>query len=506
MNHRHACSLPSAPAALPDTALGQRLLAWQPDSPDAALPFSLKLQRTNGWSPGFTRRVVEEYRRFLYLTQKAGHTVCPSDAVDQAWHLHMLHSRDYWEDFCPAVLGRPLHHQPSLGGPQEQAHYRNLYHATLASYERIFGTLPPPDIWPDANTRFAICARHVDAARCWIVPKPRWLHRPLAWLPALLLAALLPACSVVDAAAPGGLPGPAFARLYAMATALLAVLAAAGIWQERRRARQEVEHTPGRHLPSMTQVGIYGTAWLAGGKERVVHVALTRLLQAGSLQVVAGGLLGFRRRLDCTAAALAADAHPIERAICSSLRTEPDAAKLARLWQSPGTELAAAFDQLQRELQALELLAGPASGTPLTRPGFWLRQAQALAWALLAIGGIRLGLGLLGGRPVAYLVMLLLLNTGLLVLCIHTQRAAAMPVRGRAYLQYMRTGMRRTSQLGLRDPLLLTAVALYGSTAMAAHSGLGELRSLLQRSQDSSDGGGDSGGGDGGGCGGGCGG
>ncbi|MEZ6192343.1 MAG: hypothetical protein R3C45_13785 [Phycisphaerales bacterium] len=51
--------------------------------------------------------MVNEYRRFCYLAIAAGHTVTPSDEVDQAWHLHLLYTRDYWEDFCPNVLGTP---------------------------------------------------------------------------------------------------------------------------------------------------------------------------------------------------------------------------------------------------------------------------------------------------------------------------------------------------------------------------------------------------------------
>jgi hypothetical protein len=45
------------------------------------------LARDNGWPREFTRRVVEEYKRFMFLTTVADHVVSPSEAVDQAWHL-----------------------------------------------------------------------------------------------------------------------------------------------------------------------------------------------------------------------------------------------------------------------------------------------------------------------------------------------------------------------------------------------------------------------------------
>jgi hypothetical protein len=76
--------------------------------------------------------------------------VTPSDAVDQAWHLHLTYSRDYWERFCPEVLGRPLHHEPTAGGPdQKQLHFEQ-YARTLRSYELAFGQASPADIWPTA--------------------------------------------------------------------------------------------------------------------------------------------------------------------------------------------------------------------------------------------------------------------------------------------------------------------------------------------------------------------
>jgi hypothetical protein len=33
--------------------------------------------------------------------------------VDQAWHLHLTFSENYWKVFCPQILGSPLHHHPT---------------------------------------------------------------------------------------------------------------------------------------------------------------------------------------------------------------------------------------------------------------------------------------------------------------------------------------------------------------------------------------------------------
>lgn len=132
-----------------DPALWARIAA-SPIGPESGqLTFTAKLARENGWSAGFAARVIGEYRRFAYLAIRAGHPVTPSDAVDQAWHLHLTYSRDYWERFCPEVLGGPLHHEPTAGGAGERARHHAQYAATLAAYEREFGP-PPDDVWPSA--------------------------------------------------------------------------------------------------------------------------------------------------------------------------------------------------------------------------------------------------------------------------------------------------------------------------------------------------------------------
>jgi len=86
----------------------------------------------------------------------AGHEVTPSDAVDQAWHLHLTYSRDYWQTFCPEVLRADLHHGPTRGGPVERERYYRQYAGTLTFYEAAFGEPPPTDIWPGAHRRFSI--------------------------------------------------------------------------------------------------------------------------------------------------------------------------------------------------------------------------------------------------------------------------------------------------------------------------------------------------------------
>ncbi len=160
------------------------------DKPGVSLPFSARLARENGWSPDFARRVVGEYKRFVYLAMRAGHPVTPSEAVDEAWHLHLCYTRSYWDEMCGEILGKPLHHGPTEGGPAEDRKFEGWYGRTLKSYSRIFGEEPPVDVWPPMGERFSGAMRKVDARSHWVLPKrtvrkTAWVLLGLAAAPAL---------------------------------------------------------------------------------------------------------------------------------------------------------------------------------------------------------------------------------------------------------------------------------------------------------------------------------
>lgn len=139
-----------------DQDLWRRLHDHHIGPPDAALTFTDRLARENRWSRERAEAVITEYKRFCYLARTAGHDVTPSDAVDQAWHLHLTYSRDYWGQFCPQVLRADFHHGPTAGGEVERVRYYDQYAATLHAYESAFGEPPPEDIWPPAKRRFQI--------------------------------------------------------------------------------------------------------------------------------------------------------------------------------------------------------------------------------------------------------------------------------------------------------------------------------------------------------------
>jgi hypothetical protein len=151
-----------------------QIQAFEIDQPFAALPFSKRLARDHQWSLIYTERVIEEYKKFLFLAIVADHPVTPSNAVDQAWHLHLTYTHSYWNELCSQVLPKPLHHHPTQGGQQQRELFWECYCKTLDSYECFFGHSAPIDIWPDPADRFRQAGqfRQINSADYWMIPKP----------------------------------------------------------------------------------------------------------------------------------------------------------------------------------------------------------------------------------------------------------------------------------------------------------------------------------------------
>ncbi len=170
----YALPLNNSPMNAQQRHLYAQLVQWHPDDSQSTFPFSKRLARENGWTAAHARRVIEEYKRFVFLALHAGHPVTPSDAVDQAWHLHLTYTQSYWEDLCENILHRRLHHTPTRGGRRESDKYADLYGRTLQAYRDFFGEAPPADIWPAPEARFepAPYQRWVDTRQYWLVPNP----------------------------------------------------------------------------------------------------------------------------------------------------------------------------------------------------------------------------------------------------------------------------------------------------------------------------------------------
>ncbi|GAA4014756.1 hypothetical protein GCM10022631_28240 [Deinococcus rubellus] len=164
-----AAQQPAFPSIPSFETLASHLLAY-----DFPAGFAERLAGEEGWTLAFALDVLNEYRRFLVLAATAGQSVTPSRAVDAAWHLHLMHTRDYWLRLTP-LLPAALHHDPSGGSISEAASFARQYLETLALYRARFGEAPPL-IWPGPSTT---APRRIGWAKRRF---PRWLALLTLWV------------------------------------------------------------------------------------------------------------------------------------------------------------------------------------------------------------------------------------------------------------------------------------------------------------------------------------
>jgi uncharacterized protein (TIGR04222 family) len=285
-------SNPGSLSVAVDPALLERLRRCRFDPPGARLGFAAKLAQDQGWSLAKAERVEAEYRRFLYLAITAPHLVCPSEAVDQAWHQHLLDTRRYWLEFCPQVLGQPLHHSPSRGGPEELQRHREGYERTLASYRASFGEAPPSDLWPSPQRRFAAPRRGLLRGPGALI-RAGWtavgglragrLQRPWrrSGLVPLLAGALCISGCASNAAIPSplDLPGPVFLLFYGVLIW--------GAFQLVKGLRQWLEQLPSQHDPEADLPAVE-LAFLGGGRQAALRTALLSLITEGWISLEQG--------------------------------------------------------------------------------------------------------------------------------------------------------------------------------------------------------------------------
>lgn len=163
---------------LKDESLWNRIQGFSLDAPDADFPFSKKLAKEENWSLDFARKAIEEYKRFVYLCCILPDGASPSKIVDKVWHLHLIYTQNYWEEFCPNILKKPLHHHPSKGGFNENFKHQHWFSNTLKSYKEIFQSEAPQEIWYEQEK---------------VYPKTNWWRR-LQLIPFFGLLLLLSSC------------------------------------------------------------------------------------------------------------------------------------------------------------------------------------------------------------------------------------------------------------------------------------------------------------------------
>lgn len=473
------------------------LQALSLDDAESLFPFSARLKKENGWTVGFTRQAIEEYRRFLLLAKHAGHPITPSPVIDQVWHLHLVYTCSYWEDFCKGVLERPLHHHPTSGGPEEGTKFREQYLRTLQSYRALFGEEPPEEFWPSVDECFRPKReRWIDANRHWLIPRPSWwprLNRHLIWPAALVLGLALTAAgcenwNVFD------YRGETFLLFYVLAF-LGALALSFSITSLLRRRMGPADIANPISDP-------YEAAFLGGGGRRMTDALFSALYVRGALRpkssTTGPAHLG-RSETEFDQS----DWHHFE-SLCLKALPKDGTAKVGSIRES----LAPLADSMRESMAECGFVY---SGKQLAS----LRWAAAIP--LLAVIGTGLAKAVVGverDRPVTFLVILLIFSavtTVYRVVRVNRRTPAGQTAWKEVRAANPTKPVRSGQDLLSIDPTAAALLVAIGGSAALKIPALGELHQAIHRhGADTGGGCGTSGCGaggcGGGGCGGGCGG
>jgi uncharacterized protein (TIGR04222 family) len=278
-----------------------------------------------------------------------------------------------------------------------------------------------------------------------------------------------------------GISGPRFLLLY---LALFAVTVL-GVALARRRAL-----AAGDGATVTTRLDPYEAAELNGGSALVATTAVSNLLRSGCL-ANSSRRRGQQARL-VTGAAPGPGAHPVEWAVHQQVAASPN----RRLKEvQAALERAPALAAVRERLRLGQLAPTPEQQASCRAAGLWFVP-------LLALGVARVVAGSANGRPVGFLVALLVVTVVVAVVLV--LRVPAATELGRRTLRGLRAANPRPA-FGASPAELSMGTALFGAGVLWAADTDTAIMLRIPREHGAFAGGfgGDGGGGAGGGCGGG---
>jgi len=123
-----------------DTILWQKVLEFNLNEPIRGYGFSTRLANENNWTRNFTKQAIHEYKKFMYLAAIQDQMVSPSDIVDIVWHQHLIFTQSY-QRFCE-ILGKRIEHIPGTHDRQDWEKLKLARNRLSTLYIESFGQQP----------------------------------------------------------------------------------------------------------------------------------------------------------------------------------------------------------------------------------------------------------------------------------------------------------------------------------------------------------------------------
>jgi uncharacterized protein (TIGR04222 family) len=339
------------------------------DNPNATLNFTNKLASQQKWTIAYAKRVIREYRRFIFLCCISPKGASPSYAVDQAWHLHLTYTKSYWIDFCKNTLRKDIHHNPSSGGEAEDHKHENWYAETLNLYESTFGNKPPADIWPQAAFKHPVIS----------LPEIKIRREVVVLIAFLLLLPFLYSAFTWGQWFPFLLDGHQFLQFFAF----LAIIYIVGYIVLRREKRRAMDKVLDQFFPE--KVSVFHAAQYLHGKHRAIQTSIVDMVKRELLFINDDQKFVVNNKMYHPGAG---EYNPMVPALLKEDdRCELHYDVIANRWYRPNSFTQPVLERLDRFVKEQEP---------------FLRKYLIIILAFI-IGLVRVGQGLITGRPVSYL-------------------------------------------------------------------------------------------------------
>lgn len=462
-----------------------RIEPFEIDELGVPAPFSVRLAKEQGWSQGFTLRAIQEYKRFAFLSAVSATPVTPSKVVDEVWHLHLIYTRNYWEDFCGKALGKRLHHQPGNGLEEDESRFQRQYAETLELYRSFFGQ-EPEDCWgtsDEGSKPETVQTNKTMKAQAFTQSLYSKLINAIG--PKVGIGLLASILATTASAQAGGqastasaslgifnLPGPDFLRFFAVLSFMCLLGASAARYLLKRTTHP---------ADGDARLGLYESAFLSKGMYGVATAAAIKLVEEGKIILSKGGKI--------EQVMPAGQEHPIEGRLLRSAQIRI------------GKKLYECFQDLSGFKETLSASLEPRGFVLTAQERLKARVIPAIIMAVPVLVGIaKIAIGMQRERPVGFLILgcviVGLIAIGFLCLAPTNTR------QGDEWVEKARWKQRAASQVGATPEQMALLAGVVGVAAITSPNYAFYRQSVASPSSAGGDGGSSCGGG-GGGCGGG---
>jgi uncharacterized protein (TIGR04222 family) len=362
--------------------LWQKIAYYDLDDPKSAHPFSKKLMHEQKLTSTLTQRTIAEYKKFIFLVLVEPQGASPSQKVDEVWHLHITFTKNY-ADFCEQIAGNFIHHNPSKGGAEEVNRHALWYKDTLIAYVRHFDAPPPPDIWdypagflPENYLRDN--SQFTKPTTVWgdswqKTEEPYSMRNFLLGISGLLLLMFL--------VKPFSFTGPVFLQFYAILAFFGLIL---NLFEERKLNKDSLEERENDIPKNLSPISL---AWFTGGKDRFFQTALLEVIEKRMLLVEQDTAWSYNRHVPI---------HDIGNPLIATLQC---------LEISKGDVITTHLlqDIMRPSVTLVERQLGDAK-----KRLFDVEKRYGILVIILLVGFIRLIQGVTMGKPVLFLILLMI--------------------------------------------------------------------------------------------------